>query len=618
MNGRLGMARPTAMPATVPDRVAAPVAHTSPRRIPAVYAYAGLMVAGALFSTSYLLADRGYQHGVHETFWAGLAVAVISFYARAFRSSSLGRSEGFRLALAAGALFYVPKVLRSPHAFTFFDELTHYRTTQLLLAGHGLPVPNPMNPVVEYYPGLHLATATLASTSGLSVFAAGILLIGVAHTTLAGAVYVLYVRIRPDPGFALLGVLVYATTPAFFYFDSQFSYESLALPLLVTGLILALRFAGRTVPLRRAWELPVVALLIVALMVTHHITAYLFALALAVFAASALTIKRPRGTSPLKLAVAALLGPVIWTLAVAPYTWQYFSPIADDFGSITSVLGGSKSARTLFAGTPIPWYETLATAGFALLACAAVPLGAVRIWRRPDLRESASFRAFLAISLVFPLSLPLAWLDTQDVAKRAWEFAFIGLAPVAALVLITLLRHSRRSVRYIGLALFFVAFMGGITAQSGENIRFPGPYVSSADPWSDTPDLRAAARWMLQHYGRGNRVMGDRTASAVFAADGLQTPVTYQYFGYAPWIVFFPTRLSPSVFQQLNTSHTRFLVIDRRIDTSAPLTGFYFAPAEPGAPRTRPISVESLAKFNSPPFERVYNNGNISIYLYSG
>ena len=49
-----------------------------------------------------------------------------------------------------------------------------------------------------------------------------------------------------------------------------------------------------------------------------------------------------------------------------------------------------------------------------------------------------------------------------------------------------------------------------------------------------------------------------------------------------------------------------------------PRVGWYYSPNEPGGrERSRPLPAASLAKFaDSPYFSRIYDSGNISVYLY--
>src|SRR5206468_2752793 len=125
---------------------------------------------------------------------------------------------------------YLVKVLHEPSAFTFADEFNQvYNTTAVLRTGH-LFTSNPLLPVTPDYPGLASVVAALASVTHLTVFAAGVIVVGAARMVMILAIYLLF-ELTTSPRAAGLGVLAYAAAPNFLFFSAQFSYESLALPI---------------------------------------------------------------------------------------------------------------------------------------------------------------------------------------------------------------------------------------------------------------------------------------------------------------------------------------------------------------------------------------------------
>jgi hypothetical protein len=160
----------------------------------------------------------------------------------------------------------------------------------------------------------------------------------------------------------------------------------------------------------------------------------------------------------------------------------------------------------------------------------------------------------------------------------------------------------------------FVVFVGGGVARSGEHIRFPGPYLPSADPRAMTPDVVAAARWLSTAAGRNNRITGDRTATAVFGSYGRQVPVTYSENGVPVGAIFAPDRLTPQVGQEITRAGVRWLAVDLRAAGRFPITGFYFDESEPGAYVDTRLTTAGLTKFDHGPFRRSYDNGHVVLY----
>jgi Family of unknown function (DUF6541) len=593
-----------------------------PRLAALAFALAGLPAAGVLLAWSYTLAWRGGGF-VHEVFWAAIVVALLSAAGAAALAADPGRLC-FWLAVAVAALLSVPKLLRAPVYFSFYDELAHWRAVQQLLEGHALLGENPLNKAVAFYPGLHAVTAAVAAATGWSVFTAGNVVTVGAHCLSGAAVYLLAEQPLGRPRTALLAALVFMANPAFLYFDAQFAYETLALPLACVTVLLAVRLPGTAGRTRSALA-GAAGATILAVVVTHHATSYMLA-GILVLAAAAAALRRPgreRAAGwpyPVALAGLAAAGALAWTLSVARYTLSYLGPyVASNLASVPSFVRHDESARPLFAGSTLPRYEILGSYLSVLALTGLFAGGLWLLWRDRQERREPAWLVLVPLGALFFASLPLVALRVDQVGKRLWEFAFVGLAPVCALALAALARRARRTGRagvVAAACLLVVLYVGGVAARSGQHIRFPGPYAPSADPRAMTPDVVAAADWLRRTQGPGNRVMGDRTAPSTMGAYGEQFPVTWHYYGYRTWDVLMPQRLGPGVFAELDRSRTGWVAVDRRAATAPPLTGYYFDEAEPGAFTQRPLAPAALDKFDAAPFERRYDNGHVVLYRY--
>jgi hypothetical protein len=587
------------------------------------FSYCALLLAACGYARVYTIAlHTGSTDRVHALFWLCTLLALVAILLLV-RSRFRDR-EAALLTVLIGALFYLPKFFRSPHYFDYHDELAHWYATSQLLAGHGAFVANPDIPIVQYYPGLHVLTATLASTTGLSVFAAGNIVSAWAHAVTCLAVYCICRHFTRRPEMALIATVMFAANPAFFYFDAQFAYETLGIAFYSVILLACIRIATPSECLSWA-EVGLVGFLIAALVITHHMTSYLLAGTLVALAvAYAILCRRGRisRTTLWKLAALAsfaVLSSLTWLLAVARGTLAYIrGPIAADLTAFRSYLVAGAQPnppRPLFAGGSLPIYEVY------LSYASIIVLFGLYIWALVGLRKlrrDPRQWVLLLLGSMYFASLPVVFVFTDQTAKRPWAFAFIGLSVAFSPALYRLLANRHWLGWFAGLTLVTVAYVGGVVTLSGYDIRFPGAYSAASDALSTTPDLVAAAIWIDQNYGNGNPIIGDETDANVMGSYGRQDPRTYQTLGYEPWKVVFPSSLNPSVYAELRSDDARFIVIDRRIATGpANQVDYYFSSTEPDAGTgIRPFNESSLNKFQFGPFNEIYNNGNIVIWEY--
>ncbi|MDP9247839.1 MAG: hypothetical protein M3O95_07115, partial [Candidatus Dormibacteraeota bacterium] len=91
------------------------------------------------------------------------------------------------LLLAIGLQFV--KVLYNPDRLAFYDEFSHWRTAiDISTSGH-LFLPNPLQPVSPYYPGLEAITTVFGELTGFPLDRAGMIIIGLGRLQLAVALF---------------------------------------------------------------------------------------------------------------------------------------------------------------------------------------------------------------------------------------------------------------------------------------------------------------------------------------------------------------------------------------------------------------------------------------------
>ncbi len=595
---------------------ASPAPGRGPRTAALTLLTAGFPLSALCFTEAYRAAAqnasvRQPSTAAHALFWLAVVVALATA-GGIWQLSNRGRGTAAALSGVLGGLLSLPKLLRSPQYLSFYDEQAHLRATESLLHGGALDAANPLNAVVADYPGLHLVTAILAGATGGSVLVAGTVVVVLARVAGCLAVCLLAERLVRSPGAALLAVVVFVANPAYVFFDAQYSYESLAAPLVAVALVAATRGAYVAAGILTAF-----------VTVTHHGSSYVLAGVLVVVVLVDLVRRR---RPPLGLAAVAGLAvvlPVAWLFGAARSTLAYIDPyVRSNLDSIPDFLAGQGGPRRLFGGyLTVPVYEKVAGFAAVIVLLGLFCAGAWRLFtrsrepgqRRPRLRRrEAPAWTLLLLGAAYFASLPLVALRDDQVAKRLWEFAFIGVGAVCAVPLAALLKGRIR--RAVAAVAVLVVFVGSGVARSGEHIRFPGPYVPSADPRSITPDVVAAARWMVEYQGPDHRIVGDRTLAAVFGSYGAQTPVTYQEDGVPVWIIYTPDAVTPAALQEIRKHQIGWIAVDLRAANQFPLTGFYFDESEPGAYVDTRLTVRGLTKFTGPEFRRAYDNGNVVLF----
>jgi len=587
-------------------------------------AWSGFPLAGLLLVAAYSAAYRGGGH-VHLLLWAGVVTALATA-GTVLVLSRRRAGAAAALVVALVVLLSLPKFLRAPSYFNFYDELAHLRAAQALLGGEPLFGANALNRIVPDYPGLHALTAALSAATGGSVFEAGNLVVLIARVVGGLAVLLLARRVvalgragllrRDGEPAALLAAVVFLANPAFMYFDAQYSYQSLAFPLVCVVLLLALRlgdFEGGAAAFVAAVPLAL------AVVVIHHGSSYLLAGLLLLTVLVAYATRRPPSAYLLALTGVTIVAAAGWLFGAARYTLTYVGPFVSSYlRSVPEFLTGSTRPRQLFGGfLPVPVAERVTSYAAVIVLCGLFGYGGWRLLRRGGESEDSDRVAawvLAALGLTYFASLPLVALRGDQVAKRVWEFGFVGLAPACGAALCVLAARRGLAGKWVAGVLVGVVFVGSGVARSGEHIRFPGPYRPSADPRAMTPDVVAAARWLRAAYGPDHRVVGDRTLAAVLGSYGEQTPVTYQEDGRPVWKVFQPETLTPEALAEIRDSDTGWIAVDRRAADSFPLTGFYFDESEPGAYVDTRLTAAALAKFDTGGFRRAYDNGHVVLY----
>lgn len=609
------------------------------------------------------LADAGARTGqgyADPLFWAGLTLMILPAAARLFAKSP-ERRERLGLVVALGLGAYLVKVVHSPVQLTFHDELGHYRSTVDILRTGELFAHNPLVGTYGSYPGIEIVTVAVVKLTGLSIFHSALTVVGVARIILMGSLFLLFEQAANSPRAAGVASLLYAANPAFIYFQSAYSYESLAFPLALLVAMLAAR-DGALVHLRALAErhqaliahegvvaddapgrrrdigvLVAAALVVAAVVATHHVTAWALALYLISLLILAIAgegrrlwiFAEPRSTRGILPVAVLCLGAIgAWSFVGGDDTIHSLRPVAENtVGAIADLITGQAGPKRPFQTSGLPSETTLGRAvGIVsiLLILTVLPVGLWAMRRRGRLWPVQAI--FVLATLAYPITLGFR-LTTEgtETSNRASEFLFVAISLMLASAL-AIARRRRRipaadGVRSLLATTAFGAFavllvIGGLIVGWPPYARLPSTYEPAAGSRSIDPYSVQAARWVGANLPRGSLIATDALNGTLMIAYGGVDPQRGKVNGELVARLFFTPRLDAKDRAIIQGDKIRTVVIDRRLSTARPLQGRYFEGGDPVGFKLRPgIPKQALAKFDGPPgVSRVFDSGPIQIY----
>ncbi len=575
-----------------------------------------------------LLGAFAYASSMHTStdeqniLWLGLLVVFVPPFLRIISPIS-SRPERIGLICIVCISLYLVKMVLSPNQFFFFDEYLHWRTVDDIVRSGHLFSQNTLLPVSPLYPGLEIVTDAFSTLSGLNTYVSALIVIGISRILMVLSLFMLFEQITKSARTAGIAVMIYICSPNFFIFDSLFIYESLGLAL-GTFMLFALARTetvdngGRGL-LITAW------IAMGALTVTHHVSDFFF-LGLLVLWAIISKFQRivpALRSNPAKTALLGILLSAAWIIFVARPVIDYLSsPINVALVGIENVLTGVNSVRHLFvdysAGHQTPIWQQLVMLSSLCIVSFSLPFSFLCIWHR--YRHNTLALMLGLVSFFYPLSQVFRLISNgADITFRAAPYCFIPTGFVLAVFITqiwpTRLLKWKQSV-LITLAVTLV-FLGGALLGNGPSwTLLPGNYVVGDDSRTINQESIQAAIWTLSHLGPNNRMATDRNNQILMGTYGDQRIVTFTQdkVDYTP--VFLSTGWYQGEVVILQNARVQYLVVDLRLSTSPPFSGFYFEEVEPGAYQlTRPISRQALTKFDAvSQINKEFDSGNIVIY----
>jgi hypothetical protein len=610
MDGRSGVPFPPIQAPTLPKGV------PEPREAPNhLITFAVVVAFGFLIVTLAFALSRSGRPFAEPLFWAGLVTIFAPATVR-LASPVPSRSERLGLVLLVGVALYLVKVVHDPFQFTFADDLVHQHNANEIIRTGSLFGTNSILPITPNYPGLESVTAAFASMTGLTSFAAGTVVVGVARLVLMLALFLFFEEVSGSARIAGLAGVLYAANPNFLFFDAQFSYESLALPLVIAALFVTARWMrlpkGRA---RLSWAV-VFALLTLAIVITHHMSSYALAFFLVVVAAVHVALGRGiRRSTPIGFAFFAIAAIVVWLVLVASETVGYLSPVfTNAFHDTVRTISAETAPRALFVsqhGGQPPWDRVVGFTATAIVAL-ALPFGLRAIWSR--YRRGAIALVLAGASVIYLAMLGLRFVGgAWEVGSRASEFLYIGTSFVLALAVVGRKTGRLLQASMIGLALA-VVFAGGVIAGRPNDLRLAQPLAVDVDDATIRPQGDLAAQWARTEVGPGHRFAADASNGRLLLVYGRQTVFT----GKNPDVEDLIRRsvLRPWQVRMLRANGIDYVLIDRRRVSGSALRGYFFCVT------TNPCDLfdpRSYGKFDrQTSVSKLFDSGDISIYDVAG
>jgi hypothetical protein len=551
--------------------------------------------------------------------WLGVLVIALPIFYR-LTSRDVSAPERLALVCLLGLALYGVKVMRDAPIFTFNDELVHSQNSNQINLHHHLFHENSILKVTPYYPGLEGAVSALTSITGISVYAAGTIVIGAARLLLMVAMFSLFGRVSGSARVAGLATAFYAVNFNFLFQGAEFSYEPLALPLLLLVMMaVAEREAEGRTSLRRDWAVPIM-LGTAAIVVTHHLTSYATAVVLTAVSLASWYVKRSwKPPNPWPFAVFAALLAAAWLFVVASSTVGYLTPVLSNaFTAIAHTLQGEEAPRGLFQGhtaaagtTPVP--ARLLGIGGILLLTIALPFGLYQVWTHLRKRPFALVFCLAAIGFFATLALrltPPAW----ETGNRMSEFLFVGLAFILAFATLWAMRQwsSSPRVRMLLTAAFGVALLGSVISGWPWDLQLTRPVrVNAADGGTIVSQPLATAEWARDELPDGKFAATTGDANLMLAVGGQKVLA-----GPYPDVedILNNPKLEAWQTELLRDNDLRYLIADRRVAATDVMRGYFLATSGDSA-GGKLLGKALITKYSKlPKAARIYSNGAISVY----
>ncbi|MBC7638545.1 MAG: hypothetical protein H7231_02055, partial [Rhodoferax sp.] len=523
--------------------------------------------------------------------------------------------QRLRASLAFLLLLYLSWLLADPVYAASFDESLHVTTLVDLTAGDGWFTPNTMLPVSPHYPGLELATGAVHWLTGLPLIACQVAVVAISRAVLAVGLFLLGSRIGHSARVGGLVVLLYAASQQLYFFNAQFSYQTLALAMVVAVPLLLIRAYDAPRP---AQSLLGLQACLATLAVTHHLTSWIVLAALWLVGLLQLA-GRERARARITLVSAYVAGLVVagWSVVAVPLLVPYLGPVFGSAGEQVARLialdGGGRQVASGSAGDPAPLWEVAVMFGSVLLWCVLLAPALLAVLRGRTLPRTPLRWLPLALGAAYPLTLLARFSPAaSEVAERASTFVMLAAALTVALWLAPRLGSGVARL-WLAVPAALVLLLGSAILGAGPDWqRGPGPYLAAAEHRSVDAETLAVAEWAGRYLPAGSRIAADTTMSRVLPTVAPVDPVTSSSGSVNVTPLFLSTSLADAD-EVVRTGQVDFVVVDTRLEDQPLRSGSFFEGSN-GYPDSDRLDADQLEKFDGAPGYVLVLDGSVRIY----
>ncbi|OIQ52781.1 hypothetical protein MORE_25610 [Moorella thermoacetica] len=530
-----------------------------------------------------------------------------------------------------GSSFYLLKFFRSPHFFTYHDELLHIQLLTKIITENSLDVKLTWHPLAADYPGLHLLTAATQIVGGLSSFYAGILVVGIIYSLILVYLFLIIREVGLSVRVAFLSSILFLGNANFYYYDACFTYQSIGL--LLFALCLYLNIVSRSD--RKIYFSILSIIAIFALTISHHLSSYFYVIIfMIIFLFDSKFVKDmfvkdkigvEQSTQVFKsISINSAMIPVviilIWVIYGAIESIQYYDK--NILLAIKSIL--NFSIADVFAGNPqrLPGAR-MGLSQLELLMDKFIfpPLVLVLfivsffIIKKQGLINTKLF-ALLATGIIYFTTWPLLFIhQAAELAIRSWTFLFLGVVPGIGITLSWFFETHKIWLRTVSIVGAILVLAGGISIGSTISSRVPD-VVFAAGPSSIRLDTYKSAEWVKSYIGSYRTFVSDWATGIVLACIGDQ-----YYARDVSTDILLDDNLDKEYLYVLRKRKVDYIVYNKKI-LKYPSEYGYYARREELIEKTvsffdqSTIPETSLEKFMVPFFIKVFSCGDIVIFLY--
>ncbi len=563
-----------------------------------------LMLSGFMILIhNYYMAYKGTILFVE--FWLGIIVATVSVI---IIITKVRKSNIILIFLFLyGLLLYSTFFLRSPDFLYFQDEMIHWQATNLILDSGTTNGIATIQPLDKWYPGLSIFASVIVNVLGTPLINVARILTILTHSSILIFLFLFVHNISHNRKISAMAALLYCANPEYIFFDSAFSYESLAIALYVLILFLvSKKIKNQTISMSI-----LIIISLFALAITHHVTSMVMIVFLIILLINKYLFSLNRINSLYYLVGIGFCFVASWIIYNANDAVCYLNGVLTArIQSFINTVIFETEGKQLFRHSLLPSYEIAIDKYIYPSLIIILSLIGMFFYLKEKTGNKLISHSLIVWSFCYFATWPFMMTRGAELAIRLWATLFIGVIVWLSIVLNKLLDIKR--LKALALVVLILLIVGGISIGSNEERRYP-LIRSAGGGGALTKDVVNSCNWYSKQFGYYNKIAGDRTIYFIFGQYGRQY-VDMQN----SWKVFYPIKNEKNLYSLI--SEYEAIIVDYRITQYLANAKSYFSQESlptkyPDYGRSVTFPIQLIKKFDDVTIlNMIYANGNIAIY----